>query len=50
MAGDMNQLETGDLQLVEIEDRELVIRALAGRTDDFRVLVERHQQSIFRFA
>jgi RNA polymerase sigma-70 factor (ECF subfamily) len=23
---------------------------LAGQTDDFRVLVERHQQSIFRFA
>ena len=50
MAGDVNQLETGDLQLVEIEDRELVSRALAGSTDDFRVLVERHQQSIFRFA
>ena len=35
---------------MEIEDRELVSRVLAGRTDDFRVLVERHQQSIFRFA
>src|SRR5438270_585267 len=35
---------------MEIEDRELVSRAIAGRTDDFRVLVERHQQSIFRFA
>jgi len=35
---------------VEIEDRELVASALAGRTDDFRVLVERHQQSIFRFS
>jgi RNA polymerase sigma-70 factor (ECF subfamily) len=35
---------------VEIEDRELVRRVLAGRTDDFRVLVERHQRSIFRFA
>jgi RNA polymerase sigma-70 factor, ECF subfamily len=50
MAGDVNQLEIGDLPLVEIEDRELVSRALAGRTDDFRGLVERHQQSIFRFA
>ena len=50
MAGDVNQLGTGDLQLVEIEDRDLVSKVLAGRTDDFRVLVERHQQSIFRFA
>ena len=38
------------LQLVEIDDRELVTRVLAGHTDEFRVLVERHQQSIFRFA
>jgi RNA polymerase sigma-70 factor, ECF subfamily len=35
---------------VEIENRELVTRVLAGSPDDFRVLVERHQQSIFRFA
>jgi RNA polymerase sigma-70 factor (ECF subfamily) len=35
---------------VEIEDRELVTRVLAGRTDDFRLLVERHQASVFRFA
>lgn len=35
---------------MEIEDRELVRRILAGQTDDFRVLVDRHQQSIFRFA
>lgn len=35
---------------MEIDDRELVRRVLAGETDDFRVLVERHQQSIFRFA
>jgi len=35
---------------VEIEDRELVKRVLAGQTDYFRVLVDRHQQSIFRFA
>ena len=35
---------------MEIEDRELVSRVLAGSTDDFRVLVERHQLSIFRFA
>ena len=42
MAGDLNQRETGDLQLVEIEDRELVSSALAGRTDDLRVLVARH--------
>ena len=35
---------------MEIEDRELVRRVLDGQTDDFRVLVERHQQAIFRFA
>jgi RNA polymerase sigma-70 factor, ECF subfamily len=35
---------------VEIEDRELVRRVLGGQADDFRVLVDRHQQSIFRFA
>jgi len=35
---------------VDIEDRELVRRVLAGQTDDFRVLLDRHQQSIFRFA
>jgi RNA polymerase sigma-70 factor (ECF subfamily) len=35
---------------VDIEDRELVRRVLAGQTDDFRVLVERHQRPIFRFA
>lgn len=35
---------------MEIDDRELATRVLAGRTNDFRVLVERHQQSIFRFA
>ena len=35
---------------MEIEDRKLVEQVLAGDTDDFRVLVERHQQSIFRFA
>jgi RNA polymerase sigma-70 factor (ECF subfamily) len=35
---------------VESEDQELVRRVLAGQTDDFRVLVDRHQQSIFRFA
>jgi RNA polymerase sigma-70 factor (ECF subfamily) len=35
---------------VEIDDRELVRRVLAGQTDDFRVLVDRHQHSIFRFA
>jgi RNA polymerase sigma-70 factor (ECF subfamily) len=35
---------------VDIEDRELVRRVLAGQTDDFRVLVDRHQLSIFRFA
>jgi RNA polymerase sigma-70 factor (ECF subfamily) len=37
-------------QHVDIEDRELVRRVLAGKTDDFRVLVDRHQQSIFRFS
>jgi RNA polymerase sigma-70 factor (ECF subfamily) len=35
---------------VDIEDRELVKRVLAGQTDDFRTLVDRHQQPIFRFA
>jgi len=35
---------------VEIEDRELVAQVLAGQTEDFRILVDRHQQSIFRFA
>lgn len=35
---------------MEIEDRELVKRVLTGQMDDFRVLVDRHQQSIFRFA
>jgi RNA polymerase sigma-70 factor, ECF subfamily len=35
---------------VESEDRELVRRVLAGQTDDFRGLVDRHKQSIFRFA
>jgi RNA polymerase sigma-70 factor (ECF subfamily) len=35
---------------VEIEDRALVKRVLAGQTDDFRVLVDRHQQALFRFA
>ena len=35
---------------MEIDDRELVRRVLAGETDDFRLLVDRYQQSIFRFA
>jgi len=35
---------------VESEDRGLVRRVLAGHTDDFRVLVDRHNQSIFRLA
>ncbi len=35
---------------MQIEDRQLVRRVLAGETDDFRVLVERYQQAIFRFA
>ena len=34
---------------METEDRVLVKRVLAGQTDDFRVLVDRYQQSIFRF-
>jgi RNA polymerase sigma-70 factor (ECF subfamily) len=46
----VNQLENRESQHVEVEDRELVRRVLAGQTDDFRALVERHQQSIFRFA
>jgi RNA polymerase sigma-70 factor, ECF subfamily len=43
-------LEKLGSQHVEIDDRELVRRVLAGQTDDFRVLVERYQLSIFRFA
>ena len=35
---------------MDIDDRELVRRVLAGQTDDFRTLVDRHQQPIFRFA
>lgn len=35
---------------MDIEDRELVRRVLAGQTDEFRALVDRHQQPIFRFA
>ena len=35
---------------MEIEDPELVRRVLAGQTEKFRVLVDRHQQAIFRFA
>jgi RNA polymerase sigma-70 factor (ECF subfamily) len=35
---------------VEIEDPQLVKLVLAGQTDDFRALVDRHQQPIFRFA
>jgi RNA polymerase sigma-70 factor, ECF subfamily len=50
MSGEMNHLHSPGPQLVEIKDRELVARVLAGRTDDFRVLVERHQASVFRFA
>ena len=34
---------------MKFEDRELVRRVLGGQTDDFRLLVDRHQQSIFRF-
>jgi len=34
----------------EPEDRELVRQVLAGETDLFRLVVDRHQQSIFRFA
>ena len=29
---------------MEIEDRELAKRVLAGQTNDFRLLVDRHQQ------
>lgn len=43
------QLDTRRSRRVEIEDRELVRRVLAGQTDDFRMLVDRHQPSIFRF-
>jgi RNA polymerase sigma-70 factor (ECF subfamily) len=35
---------------VDIEDRELERRVLAGQTDDFRAFADLHQQPIFRFA
>ena len=35
---------------MEIDDRELVGRVLAGHTADFRLLVDRYQQPLFRFA
>lgn len=35
---------------VTADDREVVKRVLDGNTDDFRLLVDRHQQSILRFA
>jgi RNA polymerase sigma-70 factor (ECF subfamily) len=35
---------------VDVEDRQLVRLVLAGQVNDFRALVDRHQQSIFRFA
>jgi len=35
---------------VQIEDCELIRRTLDGDTDGFRMLVERHQSSVFRFA
>lgn len=35
---------------MENEDRELIRCVLAGQADDFRLLVDRHQQPIFRFA
>lgn len=49
MAGD-RAFETPGSRHVDIEDREIVRRVLAGQTDEFRVLVDRHQASIFRFA
>lgn len=33
-----------------IEDRQLIEQILAGATEDFRELVERHQRAIYRFA
>ena len=35
---------------MESEDRKLVSSVVSGETEEFRVLVERHQQAIFRFA
>lgn len=35
---------------MEVEDRQLVGRVLAGQAEVFRTLVDRHQQPIFRFA
>lgn len=32
------------------EDSELVERVVAGQTDEFRLLIDRHQQPVFRFA
>ncbi len=34
---------------MEVEDRELIDRVLAGQTEEFRVLVNRYQQPVFRF-
>src|SRR5215471_564689 len=50
MSGDVKQFESPGPQLLEIEDRELVTRVLAGKAEYFRLLVERHQVSVFRFA
>lgn len=35
---------------MNVEDRELVWQVVAGQTDAFRALVDRHQQRIYRFA
>ena len=35
---------------MEFEDQELIRQTLAGETDAFRELVERHHPSVFRFA
>lgn len=46
----MNQPENRGTQRVEVDDRELVRRVLAGETEEFGGLVERHQHAVFRFA
>lgn len=42
----MAEFEAGD----EVTDEALVSRVLEGRTEDYRMLVERHKDAVFRFA
>jgi RNA polymerase sigma-70 factor (ECF subfamily) len=40
---------TRESQRVTIDDQEVARRVIAGQTEEFRVLVDRHQQAIFRY-